>query len=76
MLRPAHEVLTETHSSEFKNTAGFMDEVDVRENYQKKPEQRDAILANAKTIECPVRRVKLYAIPDYTASVTNVNLGV
>ena len=72
MLRPAREVVRETNSSEFKNLAVFKDEDDVRTLFKDKPEQRDSILANAPTIECPTRGVKLYGIPDYTASLPKI----
>ena len=41
------------------------DEADLKEKYGKKPEQLAAILQNAYSFICPIRRVQLWADPDF-----------
>ena len=41
------------------------DEIDLKEKYGKKPEQLAAIMENAMSFTCPIRRVQLWADPDF-----------
>ena len=43
----------------------MIDEIDLTEKYGKKPEQLAAIKQNAYSFICPIRRVQLYADPDF-----------
>ena len=49
----------------FKGVGQFFDEQDLKEKYKNKPEQFDAILKNAKTMEHPTRNVTLYEDLDF-----------
>ena len=40
------------------------DEIDLKEKYGKKPDQLAAIMENAMSFTCPIRRVQLWADPD------------
>ena len=42
------------------------DEIDLREKYGNKPEQLEAIMQNAMSFTCPIRRVQLWADPDFS----------
>ena len=42
------------------------DEVDLTEKYGKKPDQLAAIMQNAMSFTCPIRRVQLWADPDFS----------
>ena len=41
------------------------DEADLTEKYGKKPDQLAAIMQNAMSSTCPIRRVQLWADPDF-----------
>ena len=41
------------------------DEIDLKEKYGKKPDQLAAIMENAMSFTCPIRRVQLWADPDF-----------
>jgi len=51
----------------FTNDGHYMDEGDLKIKYEKKPQQLEAILDNARTVFCPIRKVKLYEDPDYNS---------
>ena len=44
----------------------MIDEIDLREKYGKKPDQLEAIMQNAMSFTCPIRRVQLWADPDFS----------
>ena len=41
------------------------DEIDLKEKYGKNPDLLAAILKNADSITCPIRRVQLWADPEF-----------
>ena len=51
----------------FINDGHFIDEDDLKTKYEKKPQQLESIMENARTVFCPVRKVKLYEDPDYNS---------
>ena len=51
----------------FINDGHYSDEVDLNIKYEKKPKQLESILENARTVFCPIRKVKLYEDPDYNS---------
>ena len=51
----------------FFNDGHFLDEDDLKTKYEKKPQQLESIMENARTVFCPVRKVKLYEDPDYNS---------
>ena len=51
----------------FINDGHYLDEIDLKIKYEKKPQQLESILENARTVFCPVRKVKLYEDPDYNS---------
>jgi len=58
--------VTEANDS-FNNDGHFLDEDDLKTKYEKKPQQLKAILENARSMSCPIRKVKLYEDPDYSS---------
>lgn len=52
--------------TEFSQSGKYLDEEDMTDKYQKKPKQLEAIWVNAHTMTCPVRKVKLWADPEFT----------
>ena len=58
--------VTEANDS-FNNDGHFLDEDDLKTKYEKKPQQLKAILENARSMFCPIRKVKLYEDPDYNS---------
>jgi hypothetical protein len=54
-----------SESKKLIDRSKYKDEIDLKEDYKNKPEQLKNILKNAPTMECPIRKVKLYADPDY-----------
>ena len=54
----------------FFNDGHFLDEDDLKTKYEKKPQQLESIMENARTHFCKVRKVKLYEDPDYNSKVS------
>ncbi len=61
-----------TSSQAFSSKSTFMVEEDLRARFKEKSGQLEAILANAQTIECPIRGCLLFALPEYSADRTEV----
>ena len=49
----------------FAADGDWLDEDDVKEMFKNKPEQFKHVLANAKTMTCPVRGITLYEVLKY-----------
>ena len=43
----------------------YEDEIDLKVAYANKPDQLKNILKNAPSMDCPIRKTKLYADPEY-----------
>lgn len=54
---------------EFNADGEYLDEVDLREKYEKKPDVLTNILQNAQRYFCPVKKCTLYADVKYTSRV-------
>ena len=52
--------------AEFGRHNKFLDKTDLEKKYQAKPEQLANIVAHGVQMACPVRKVVLYADPEYT----------
>ena len=57
--------------SMFGSSSAWLDEIDIREKYKNKPEQRDHLLTSARTVEHPTRNCTLYEDVEYKAVETN-----
>ena len=65
-IRQQVNVTRKTQTLQKAMAKGHMkDEIDLREKYGKKPDQLAAIKQNAYSFICPIRRVQLYADPDF-----------
>ena len=60
---------TSTTRFEFTQDADYLDEIDLKTKYEKKPEVLDNILKNGRRFFCPIKKVTLYADPKYSAKV-------
>ena len=63
---------TKTTRMEFNQESTYMDEVDLKKKYESRPELLAAILENAHRFFCPVKKVLLYADPEYKGRVSDV----
>ena len=52
--------------TEFSNSGKYLDEEDMTAKFQKKPKQLEAIWLHAHSMICPVRKIKLWADPEFT----------
>ena len=60
----------------FGSSGIFIDEEDLKEKYKRKPEQLASIKANTRTMQCPVRKVKLYEGPEFKLTVDDTETGI
>jgi len=71
------EVISKTATSDkergFKGEGQFYDEIDIREMYKSKPDQAASVLANARKIFDPIRKVFLYEDMKYTATISTTD---
>ena len=58
------QTTTQTHLS---GNGVWRDEADLKEKYEKKPDQLEAVKANARTMMCPLRQCVLYEDLDYNS---------
>ena len=43
----------------------YKDEIDLTKKYSDKPDQLANLLKNAPTIQCSIKKIKMYADPEY-----------
>ena len=64
-------MFTQTSRSTFEAEGTWHDEVDVREMFKDKIDQRDNILKFGKTLLCPVRNCRLYEVMAYKSKASD-----
>jgi hypothetical protein len=59
---------SQSSQQQFGTSSSWLDEDDVKEKYKGKDSQIQAILKNAKSMDCPIRQVRLYEVIEYTGA--------
>jgi hypothetical protein len=62
---------SQTSRSTFEAEGSWLDEIDVREMFKDKIDQRDSILKFGKTLQCPVRNCQLFEVMAYKSKASD-----
>eukprot|EP00927_Polykrikos_kofoidii_P080363 TRINITY_DN77223_c0_g1_i1.p1 TRINITY_DN77223_c0_g1~~TRINITY_DN77223_c0_g1_i1.p1 ORF type:complete len:405 (+),score=93.72 TRINITY_DN77223_c0_g1_i1:61-1275(+) len=60
----------------FSKKSEWMDEEEIREKFKHRPIMVESILANAETIQCPIRNVDMFEVPTFTSAETHEHTEV
>ena len=76
MQETIHDSSSKKSIVNFGSSGIFIDEWDLNEKYTRKPEQLASIKANTRTMQCPVRKVKLYEDPEFKLTVDDTETNI
>ena len=76
MQETIHDSSSKKSVVNFGSSGIFIDEEDLNEKYKRKPEQLASIKANTRTMQCPVRKVKLYEDPEFKLTVDDTETRI